>query len=220
MGRDPGRLNIALSLKIPFTATPTRLDARVRTRIAALAAVLRDLGHEVTLADPDYGMTFGLAFLPRSMAGIEDWLYRLPDPSLADVRTRANARTGRYLHGYPLRAARAIEPRLHRRVGRIFDRFDVVLAPTTATPPLPVTAIDGIGGWATDKVITGACPYAWPWNVLGWPAINVPAGFTEERLPVGAQLLGPANSEPLLVSLASQLESVLRWHEHTPEHWW
>ncbi|UPK64988.1 amidase [Rhodococcus pyridinivorans] len=220
VGRDPGRLNIALSLKIPFTATPTSLDARVRTRIAALAAVLRDLGHEVTLADPDYGMTFGLTFLPRSMAGIEDWLYRLPDPSLADVRTRANARTGRFLRGYPLRAARAVEPRLHRRVGRIFDRFDVVLAPTTATPPLPVTAIDGIGGWATDKVITGACPYAWPWNVLGWPAINVPAGFTEERLPVGAQLLGPANSEPLLVSLASQLESVLRWHEHTPERWW
>ncbi|MBS9371549.1 amidase [Rhodococcus sp. B50] len=220
VGRDPGKLNIALSLKIPFTATPTRLDARVRTRIAALAAVLRDLGHEVTLADPDYGILFGLNFLPRSMSGIEDWVHRLPDPSLPDVRTRANARAGRLLHGFPLRAARAAEPRLHRRVGRIFDRFDVVLAPTTATPPLPVTAIDGIGGWATDKVITGACPYAWPWNVLGWPAVNVPAGFTEERLPVGAQLLGPENSEPLLVSLASQLEAVLRWHEHTPEQWW
>ena len=49
----------------------------------------------------------------------------------------------------------------------------------------------------------GACPYAWPWNVLGWPAINVPAGFTRVGLPVGAQLLGPANSEARLISLAA-----------------
>lgn len=220
VGRDPGRLKIALSLKLPFTATPRRLDPRVHIRLAALAATLRDLGHEVTLADPDYGILFGLNFLPRSMSGIENWLHRLPDPALADVRTRANARTGRMLHGAPLRAARRAEPRLRRRVGRIFDRFDVVLTPTTATPPLPVDAIDGIGGWATDKVITAACPYAWPWNVLGWPGISVPAGFTDEGLPVGAQLLGPEDSEPLLISLAAQLESVLRWHEHIPEPWW
>lgn len=220
VGRDPGRLKIALSLKLPYTATPTRLDPRVRARIIALAATLRDLGHDVTLADPDYGILFGLNFLPRSMAGIEDWFHRLPDPALADVRTRANARTGRLLHGAPLRAAREAEPRIRRRVGRIFDRFDVVVAPTTATPPLPIGAIDGIGGWATDKIITAACPYAWPWNVLGWPGINVPAGFTGDGLPVGAQLLGPEDSEPLLVSLAAQLESVLRWHEHTPEREW
>lgn len=220
VGRDPGRLRIALSLKLPFTATPRRLDPRVRIRLAALAATLRDLGHDVTLAGPDYGILFGLNFLPRSMSGIENWLHRLPDPALADVRTRANARTGRMLHGAPLRAARRAEPRLRQRVGRIFDRFDVVLTPTTATPPLPVEAIDGIGGWATDKVITAACPYAWPWNVLGWPGISVPAGFTDEGLPVGAQLLGPEDSEPLLVSLAAQLEAVLRWHEEIPEQWW
>jgi amidase len=52
--------------------------------------------------------------------------------------------------------------------------------------------------------------------VLGWPGVNVPAGFVGGGLPVGAQLLGPANSEPLLLSLASQLESELRWHETWP----
>lgn len=220
VGRAPGKLRIALSLKLPFTATPTRLDPRVHVRITALAATLRDLGHEVTLADPEYGILFGLNFLPRSMAGIEGWLQRLPDPSLTDARTRANARNGRLLHGIPLRAARAGEPRIRERVGRIFDRFDLVLTPTTATPPLPVDAIDDIGGWATDKVITAACPYAWPWNVLGWPGINVPAGFTDDGLPIGAQFLGPQDSEPLLVSAAAQLESVMKWHEHTPEPWW
>ena len=220
VGRDPGHLRIALALRTPFTATPTRLTPEVHAGVDSIARALRELGHEVTVADPDYGITFGLNFLPRSMAGLDDWLRRLPDPALADARTRANARTGRLLGGAPLRAARAHEPRLRRRVGAIFDRFDVVLAPTTATPPLPIGAIDDIGGWQTDKVITAACPYAWPWNVLGWPGINVPAGFTDAGLPVGAQLLGHENTEPMLVSLAAQLESSLRWHEASPERWW
>ena len=34
-----------------------------------------------------------------------------------------------------------------------------------------------------------------------------------DGLPVGAQLLGPAHSEPLLISLAAQLESDQRWYE-------
>lgn len=73
----------------------------------------------------------------------------------------------------------------------------------------------GLGGFATDRAMIAACPYAWPWNVLGWPGVNVPAGFAD-GLPVGGQLLGPANSEPLLISLAAQLETELRWHELWP----
>jgi amidase len=154
------------------------------------------------------------------MVGIDDWVRKVPDPSLVDPRTKGNARTGRLLRGAPLRAARAAEPRMQRRVGAIFDKYDLVLAPTTATPPPRVEGIDGISSWATDKVITAVCPYAWPWNVLGWPSVNVPAGFTSGNLPTGAQLMGHDGAEPLLVSVAAQLESVLRWDLERPEKWW
>jgi amidase len=70
--------------------------------------------------------------------------------------------------------------------------------------------------WETAQAIVAACPYAWPWNVLGWPSVNVPAGITAHGLPVGAQLMGPANSEGLLLSLAAQLEDVERWHISRP----
>lgn len=75
-----------------------------------------------------------------------------------------------------------------------------------------------LNGWRTDRAMIAACPYAWPWNVLGWPGVNVPAGFTGDGLPVGAQLLGPANSEPRLISLAAQLEADQRWFEKWPEN--
>ncbi|MGW0734995.1 amidase [Streptomyces sp. NPDC002851] len=215
VGRDPGRLRIALSFRMPFTATPKRLDPAVRSAVMGLAHRLAALGHHVEEADPAYGQ-IGLAFVPRATAGVAEWAGRVPDPRLLDPRTRSAARMGRALGGAPLRLARRAEAALHRRVGAIFGRYDVVLAPTTATPAPRIGELARLNGPRTDQAMIAACPYAWPWNVLGWPGMNVPAGRTPKGLPVGAQLLGPAHSEPLLVSLAAQLETETKWYEEWP----
>jgi amidase len=214
-GRDPGRLRIALSLRPPFTATRKSLDPLVRAAVTRLADRLAALGHDVEEGDPDYGL-IGLTFVPRATAGVREWSLRAPDRTLLDPRTRGVARTGRIMGGPLLRVARAAEAPLRRRVGKIFRRFDVVLAPTTATPPPRIGDLAHLSSWQTDRTMIAHCPYAWPWNVLGWPGVNVPAGFTPTGLPVGAQLLGPASAEPLLVSLAAQLEADQRWFERRP----
>jgi amidase len=54
--------------------------------------------------------------------------------------------------------------------------------------------------------------------VLGWPGVNVPAGLTDDGLPIGAQLLGPAAAEPRLIALAAQLEAVERWQDRRPSY--
>jgi amidase len=213
--RAPGRLRIALSERIPFSLAPARLDPRVRAGVRRLADVLRGMGHEVVDDDPAYRL-IGVTFMPRSMAGLREWMRRVPDPTLLDERTLNNVRMGRLFGGPVLALAKALERPLHRQVGRVFRRVDVVLAPTTAKPPERIGAIDGLGHWDTDKVVVGACPYAWPWNVLGWPGVNVPAGLTDEGLPFGASLLGPANSEPRLISLAAQLEEAEGWQRRRP----
>ena len=212
--REPGRLRIALSLRIPFAVAPTQLDPDVRAAVAGVAEALAALGHEVHEADPSYGV-LGVGVLPRSLSGLHDWLRRLPDHEALDPRTRHNAAIGRVLR--PLLApARALEAPMRRQVGAIFRRVDVVLTPTTAQPAIPVGGIDGLGGWATDQRIIAACPYTWPWNVIGWPAISVPAGVIDGASPVGAQLLGPEGSEAMLISLAAQLQDRLRWHDRVP----
>jgi amidase len=213
--REPRRMKIALSTRIPFSGPKARLDGRVRAAVERMAEVLKGLGHEVVRDDPAYG-PIGLTFMPRSMAGVRDWTKRVPDRNLLEERTLKNARTGRLLGGPVLAAARALERPLQARVGRIFKRVDVVLAPTTAKPPERIGAIDGLGSWETDQVVVGACPYAWPWNVLGWPAVNVPAGLTDEGLPMGVSLLGPANSEGRLISLAAQIEQTEDWQNRRP----
>ncbi|MFE4920240.1 amidase [Streptomyces sp. NPDC056661] len=220
-GRDPGRLRIALAWRPPLTLTGSAPHPAVRRAVTALAEALARLGHHVEEARPRYGL-IGLGFVPRATAGIAELAALHPEPALLDPRTRSALRTGTRLGGRVVRAARAREVRQHRRIGRLFRTsptgagYDVLLTPTTAAPPPRIGAFDGLSAWRTDVAITEACPYAWPWNVLGWPGINVPAGFTADGLPVGAQLLGPSRSEELLISLAAQLEADQRWYEHRP----
>ncbi|MGH2832423.1 MAG: amidase [Solirubrobacteraceae bacterium] len=212
-GRDPGRLRIALSLRAPFSGTQVRLHPEIRAATVRLSRVLSELGHEVIDRDPNYGL-MGLTLVIRGQAGVYEWARSVPDLSFLDPRTRSAAHLGRLFTGRILRLARRAEPWLQRRVGVIFKDVDVVLTPTSASPPLPIGVTTGRGGWSTDQIMAKACPYAWPWNVLGWPGMSVPAGFTNEGLPIGAQLLGPANSESLLIALAAQLEGVERWQDH------
>jgi amidase len=214
--REPGRLRIALSLRAPFSAAPVALDPEIRAAIERLAGVLGELGHDVIEADPRYGM-MGVTLMVRGQAAVREWIEgNVPDPALLDPRTRSAAGAGRLFGGPLLSLARRAEPWLKRRVGAIFDDVDVVLTPTTATPPLRVGATAGRGGWETDQIMVGACPYAWPWNVLGWPGISVPAGLTAAGLPIGAQLLSREHDEATLLALATQLEGVERWAERRP----
>lgn len=213
-GHPPPRLRIGLSLHRPYSGMPANLDPAVRAAVERIAEVLARLGHEIIPVEPPYGL-LGTIFLPRSMDGIRDWAQRVPDPSLLDSRTLANARTGRLLRPI-LPLTRVAEPVARLNIGRVFRKVDVVLAPTTATPPPRVGELNRDTNWATDQAIVAACPFAWPWNVLGWPAVNVPAGFTPAGLPVGAQLLGPATAETRLISLAAELEDTERWQLHYP----
>jgi amidase len=214
--REPGRLRIALSLRAPYAVFRTPLHPAVAEVVRRLGQTLAGLGHDVEPADPSYGV-LGVGVFSRSLGGVKDWLERLPARDRLDPRTREAERAGRLLGAAPLlAAARALERPMARQVGAIFRSYDVVLTPTNAQPPPLVGAWDGLSGWATDQAMLKACPYTWPWNVLGWPAVAVPAGFSGAGLPLGAQLLGPANSEPLLLSLAGQLEAAERWHERRP----
>lgn len=219
-GWAPGALRVAVSTKMPFTGFRAKLHPDILAAVHTVAGQLEQLGHSVRPGDPDYSVGMSWNFLSRSTSGLLDWTERLGPGVELDKRTRANVRMGWLLSQNVLRKARAREAEAHRRIGWIFNLCDVVLAPTTALPAPPVHDFDDRSGLSTDRAMIKACPLTWPWNLLGWPSVNVPAGFTADGLPIGVQLMGPADSEPLLVSLAAQLEAINGWAARQPEVWW
>jgi len=211
--QSTGPLRIALSFRTPFFVDDA-LDPEIRSAVERLAGVLEGLGHTVFPADPDYGFV-GVSFLPRGSAGSADWATRIPNAQV-ERATRTELKLGKLMGGRVLQLARALEPHYRDKIGRIFERADVVLTPTTAALPLPVGAFQGMGWWAAGQLATGACPYCWVWNTLGWPGLSVPAGFSRSGLPIGAQLLGREGDEATLLAMGTELEAVERWTEHRP----
>jgi amidase len=216
----PGPLKIALSTRFPYTFFRSKLHPEILAATQKVGEQLEMLGHTVVKGNPDYGLRLSWNFLARSTSGLREWEERLGDGVAWDRRTLSNLRTGHLLGQAILKSSRRHETADQRRVGSIFDIVDVVLAPTTAQPPPLARSFDRLGSFGTDRAMIAACPGAWPWNVLGWPSINVPAGFTSDGLPIGVQLMGPANSEGMLISLAAELEAVIGWAAKQPKAWW
>jgi amidase len=220
VGQAPGPLKIAVSTKFPYTVFRAKLHPEIRAALENVAGQLQQLGHTVRRQDPEYTLGMSWNFLSRSTSGVLHWADQLGYDVTLDKRTRSNMRMGRVLSENVLRKARTREAKAQRRIGWIFNLVDVIVAPTTAQPPPLLHDFDQRGGLSTDRTMIKACPVTWPWNLLGWPSINVPAGFTSDGLPIGVQLMGPANSEPLLISLAAALEAINGWVIKQPEPWW
>ncbi|HVT00262.1 MAG TPA: amidase family protein, partial [Solirubrobacterales bacterium] len=100
--REPGRLRIALSLKVPF-GIHDRLCEEHRAATLAMAERLEGFGHEVVREDLDYGLV-APALVPRGTAGVRDWVREHGiDSSALEPRTRVHARLGALLSGPALR---------------------------------------------------------------------------------------------------------------------
>jgi amidase len=99
--------------------------------------------------------------------------------------------------------------RIHHRYNKIFSHCDVLLTPVLAQPPAPLGYIspDVPFDNLIERLKSYACftPLA---NVSGAPAISIPAGLTENGLPVGAHLFGQIGDERTLLELAFQLEEI------------
>ena len=210
--RPPGRLRVALWLKTPFPPTP--VDDGVRGSIEALAGVLRGLGHEVVEHDPGYGRATD-ALLPRYWRGIADDAASMPRPDRLQRRTRGFARMGRGVPQALVRKALRDEATHAARINELFGVHDLLVTPVSTRPPVGATEWEGLGAARTMIGMARTYPFTGIWNMTGQPAISVPAP-PADGLPIGAQLIGPPDSEPLLLSVAGQLEQELRWPERRP----
>jgi amidase len=211
--RPPQRLRIATTTKPPF---PGPVDAQVRRAVDETASALRSLGHDVLARDPAWG-TVSSGISIRYLRGIHDDLDGIERPERLQRRTRSFIRIGGVIPDSALAWARRREAEDAARINRIFDDVDVLVMPTTGRPAVRAGRWEGLSAPRTLAEMAPAYPYTTVWNFTGQPALSVPAPSPDsDGVPLGVQLVGPPDSEALLLSLGAQLEAEVGWPERRP----
>jgi amidase len=216
--RDPGKLRIALSTKGPLPL-PVRVGKEELTAVDQAGALLRDLGHEVVTADPEYpASAIPTNYLPRYLRGIADDADAQANPERLEARTRNVARLGSFFSDRRMAAVRAADASLSNRIQSIFDDVDVVVTPGNAAGPSRIGAYRRRGAVSTLLLVAQQVPYFPIWNLTGQPAAAVPWDFDGDGLPIAVQLVGRPYDEATLLSLAAQIEAARPWaHRRPPE---
>ena len=166
-----------------------------------------------------------------------------PRPEDFERATWFLGQVGQAMSARDLEDALAVAGALGRSLARQMESVDVHMSATTAQPPaqvgeLGLGAVEKIGlstirrlssvtGPALNPVFRTAIgqlaqdslartPNTQLFNMTGQPAMSVPLAWTTSGLPIGIQFAAQFGQEPLLLSLASQLEEARPWFDRVP----
>ncbi|MEO8816356.1 MAG: amidase [Mycobacterium sp.] len=218
--RPPGRLRIGVATT---SADGTRAFPAAVAAVQRTAALLTDLGHDVDEAAPQWDpvaaslssaalmITFArikigdrLAALGRDLAedDIEPFTRFLLDMP---------AQSGTDVHA----ALQTVE-RIGRQVAPFFAHHDVWLTPTLRVPVPRLGVLDTTDPTSIFTHAPEMTAFTSVFNAAGLPAASVPAGFDDDGLPVGVQLVGALGTEDTLLRLARGLEQTAPWPWQAP----
>lgn len=105
----------------------------------------------------------------------------------------------------------------YRALGKLFERYDFLLLPTAQVFPF-----DAQQAWP--RLVAGRemdTYHRWMEVVIGptlagLPSMNVPVGFNPQGLPMGLQIIGPAQADRAVLQLAYAHEQLTRWVQRRP----
>ncbi|MDW4497670.1 amidase [Sulfitobacter sp. D35] len=130
---------------------------------------------------------------------------------------RWEAERGRALSGVEIQAASLTRSDWYRCAASLFERFDVLIAPSAQVWPFPVEdeypvriagrEMDTYHRWM-EVVI--------PASLIGLPVVAIPVGFGRQGLPMGAQLIGRPGSDAWLLRAAQAWHAATGWPQKRP----
>ena len=187
-------------------------DPQVLAGVAEAAQVFMDLGAQVEKVDMSWLADLALAngrMVPADGAAFHrERLAERPDWFGADVRQRLE--TGAALTSSEYALARRTQVESRRRFERFFEKFDVLLLPST---PIPAPPIEGTQAIEAARQLTR---FTAPFNLAGLPALSVPCGFTDEKLPIGLQMISKHWGEAKVLQAGHAFEQATEWHNRHP----
>ena len=194
------------------------VDPAVTAVLASSVGVFEELGAKVEEDCPDLSGAddvFGTLRAWLFDAGYSELARQHPDKVKESIRW--NAEMGAKLSGSDLARAEIAHTALYERMVGFFDRYDVLLAPTTQVLPFPVELEypTQIGGVPQDNYLEWmrSCTLI---SATGCPALSVPGGFTPDGLPVGLQIIGAPRADRRVLEVGHAFEQATGFGERRP----
>lgn len=196
------------------TSFLVRLDPEWTKSLVATADALREAGHDVEVTRFPYPAN-PIPMFARWFAGVAKDAEGLDDSGL-QPRTLRHVKLGRRALKKGWVKQRDTD-RLDADARAFFADHDILLTPMLArTAPRAEQ-------WHRRSWLRNIwsnlqyAPFAAPWNMVGWPAASVPAGFDANTgMPTAVQIVAPPNGESLILGLAAQLERLRPWPRTAP----
>jgi amidase len=145
---------------------------------------------------------------------------RAPSEDNLEPHTWAVYQAGRDVTATDLLSALETMDRLSRSIGEFFGRYDLLMTPTIPALTSPVGSADAYSGDDGPEEIKAIWAergtYTDPFNMTGHPAISLPTTLSDQRLPIGVQLVSGFHDEASLIRCGSFLEDLGLWITATP----
>lgn len=201
LGADPGPAAPRMMWvpNAPFAIDDAAVTACARAAAERFGGVLQD-GAEVT--GHARALQAALGAVQRSEA-YEVHAERVEqEPGKYDPEVLERLRASRPVQGWEYVRALKTRARLREVFAGIFERVDVLALPAVAitAPALQQRSVAGPGSAGVRETLLGLTN---PWNLLGLPAIALPAGWVD-GLPVGLQLVAAEGADERLLALAAR----------------
>lgn len=198
------------------------LDPEVKALILAAAKQFEQLGAKVTeVSIPLLKQSISIYYL-TALSETSSNLARYDGVRFGTDRKEFTQETARRImvgsfalsagHSDELYAsAQQARAALIQESNEVFKHCDALLTPVTPSPPHVVGELlnDPLKNLLEDLYTVAV-------NVIGVPSLSLPAGFTNNKLPVGMQLIGKKFSEGELLQLGSAYQSTTQWHVQKP----
>ncbi|MGI9149816.1 MAG: amidase, partial [Chloroflexota bacterium] len=214
LGQSIGGLKIG----IPCELMEFALEPAVEAAFNAARRTFTELGATVTEISLPRLATAGDVSLdivmPETTARHAKWLSTRPQDYGADVRElleRGRVLTPNYIPAHRLRQQLRFELEMS-----LHDDVDLLLTPgaPSVVPRIGQPTIQ-LGGQDVD-FLDALIHFLSPFSLTGLPALTLPAGFDDQNLPVGIQLIGPAFGEPLVLQAGDAFEHATTWSRCHP----
>jgi aspartyl-tRNA(Asn)/glutamyl-tRNA(Gln) amidotransferase subunit A len=96
-----------------------------------------------------------------------------------------------------------------KQAANVMARVDVLVTPTTVEPA-GLSADNDLGKRLLQPGYVG------PFNLLGYPALALPTGFSSGGLPLSAQIIGAPFAEALVLRVGHAYQQQTSWHLEQP----